>query len=338
MRNIRIDFLRALGLAMIVLAHISPPALIMQLRNFDVPLMVLVSGMSFGLSYQQEPYASYLWKRIKRLVFPVWIFLTLYFCFITLLDLPLETLTPNRILGSYFLVNGIGYVWIIKVFLLVALVSPLIYRFHTSTQGNHLYFGSIALMFISYEIIRFLTQDFFTNRPGELIQSISHYMVPYALVFAIGLRLPSLKPEETVWGMNLCLAIFILLAFLLAMESGNPVPTQTHKYPPTLYYFSYALTLSLAAWLVSGRFCNLLEKFRAAKAVMLFAAQNSIWIYLWHIPLVKLVQQPFMIKYLIVFASACLITFLQVWAVHNLVPKVLKHPASHKKIKMVLTG
>jgi fucose 4-O-acetylase-like acetyltransferase len=338
MRNIRIDLLRALGLAMIVLAHVGPPTLVMQLRNFDVPLMVLVSGMSFGLSYQQDTYPSYMWRRIKRLVFPVWIFLTIYFTSIALLDLKFETLNAKRILGSYFLIDGIGYVWIIKVFLLVALVSPFIYRLHQKIPGNHRYFGSIALVFIAYEMARFLTQEFFATWPGELVQSISHYMIPYALVFAIGVRLPSLKPEETVWGMNLCLAAFILLAFLLAIETGNLVPTQAHKYPPTLYYFSYALAISLAAWLVSGRCSNLLKKFGAAKAIVLFAAQNSIWIYLWHIPLVKLIEGSYAIKFMLVLAIACLITFIQVWTVHNLIPKVLKHSASQEKIKMVLTG
>jgi fucose 4-O-acetylase-like acetyltransferase len=122
------------------------------------------------------------------------------------------------------------------------------------------------------------------------------------------------------------------------METGNLVPTQAHKYPPTLYYFSYALTISLAAWLVSGRCSNLLEKFGTAKAIVLFAAQNSIWIYLWHIPLVKLIQGSYTIKFMLVLAIACLITFIQVWTVHNLIPKVLKHSASQEKIKMVLTG
>lgn len=324
MRDIRIDFLRALGLAMILLAHVGPPAIVMQLRNFDVPLMVLISGMSFGLSYQQEAYSSYMWKRVKRLVFPVWIFLTIYFALIALLGLPFENLSIKRVLGSYLLIEGIGYVWIIKVFLLVALVSPLIYRLHKNTPGNHIYFGGIALIFIGYEIFRILTRDFFASGPGELIEPISHYMIPYALVFAIGLRLPSLKIEEAVWGMNLCLAVFIVLAFLLAMETGNLVPTQAHKYPPTLYYFSYALTIAFAAWLSSGRLCRLIERSDAAKSVMLFAAHNSIWIYLWHIPFIKAIHGPYPIKYLLVLAIAFFITFIQVWAARNLMPNLFK--------------
>ena len=78
MRDRRVDILRFIGLAMIILAHVSPPPFLFQLRNFDVPLMVLLSAISYGLSYKPtETYPMYFWKRIKRLVFPVWLFLTL---------------------------------------------------------------------------------------------------------------------------------------------------------------------------------------------------------------------------------------------------------------------
>ena len=57
MRDNRIDILRTTGLAMIILAHVYPPPLLFHLRNFDVPLMVLLSGMSFVLSYNAaEPF------------------------------------------------------------------------------------------------------------------------------------------------------------------------------------------------------------------------------------------------------------------------------------------
>lgn len=338
MRNTRIDFLRALGLAMIILAHAGPPALVMQLRNFDVTLMVLISGISFGRSYHQEPFADYLWKRVKRLVFPVWIFLSIYFSAVALFDLPFETLTTSRVLGSYFLMDGIGFVWIIKVFLLVALAAPLIYRFHQRTVDNLIYFTVIAVAFVGYEAARILTSSYFESWPGKLVEPIGHYMIPYTLVFAIGLRLPSLKLEETLLGMNLCLSLFIVMAFFLAIQHGDLVPTQLHKYPPTLYYFSYGLSVALAAWLASGRICQLLERFTFVKSVTLFAAQNSIWIYLWHIPLIKIFQGPYFIKYVVMLFTACLITFIQVRAVDHLVPKVVKRTASQQKIKMLFTG
>ena len=131
-RDEKIDLLRFIGLAMIILAHVGSPTIILQLRNFDVPLMVLVSGASFALAYRNEPYASYVWKRIKRLLFPTWIFLTAYFSIMFATGFPMALPDLNKIAESYLLLSGIGYVWIIRVFLLVALVSPLILKFNNS--------------------------------------------------------------------------------------------------------------------------------------------------------------------------------------------------------------
>ena len=47
MREDRIDFLRFIGLSMVIFAHVGPPKLLFQLRNFDVPLLVIISGMAF---------------------------------------------------------------------------------------------------------------------------------------------------------------------------------------------------------------------------------------------------------------------------------------------------
>jgi fucose 4-O-acetylase-like acetyltransferase len=49
-----VDFLRFLGLSLIILAHVTPQGLVFQIRNFDVPLMVFISGVSFALAEKKE--------------------------------------------------------------------------------------------------------------------------------------------------------------------------------------------------------------------------------------------------------------------------------------------
>lgn len=51
MRDEKVDSPRFVGLAMVVLAHVGPPEWLFQLRNFDVLLMVLLSGISFILKF-----------------------------------------------------------------------------------------------------------------------------------------------------------------------------------------------------------------------------------------------------------------------------------------------
>ena len=338
MRDIRVDLLRTLGLAMIILAHVGPPALIMQLRNFDVPLMILVSGMSFCLSYKQEAYGHYLWKRIKRLVFPVWIFLTIYFGVVDFFHLSMIKLSFNTVLRSYLLIDGIGYVWIIKVFLLVAAVSPFIYQVHRKIPINTIYLALVLIVLSCYEIFRIMSQDFFATDAGQSIASVTHYLIPYSLIFAIGLRLPFMTFKEILWCMAIALGFFISLAIYFWHLEGSFVPTQFYKYPPTLYYFSYAVAISCAAWALSGQVVALLNKAPILKNLILFIAQNSIWIYLWHIPFIKVIHTHFPLKFSIVLAIACAITFVQVWIVNNIITKQVSHPPMQRNIKMILTG
>lgn len=48
LRDPAVDLLRFIGISMIFLAHIGPPAALFQLRSFDVPLMIFVSGLSYS--------------------------------------------------------------------------------------------------------------------------------------------------------------------------------------------------------------------------------------------------------------------------------------------------
>ncbi len=74
-RNVTIDILRLCGLLLIMLAHVNPPNIIFQIRTFDVPMMVFVSGVSYYLSKKANvDFFSYAYSRFKRLVLPVWIF------------------------------------------------------------------------------------------------------------------------------------------------------------------------------------------------------------------------------------------------------------------------
>lgn len=48
-----IDFLKALGLTGIIIAHVAPPNWLMWLRSFDVPLMVIISSILAQRSYKK---------------------------------------------------------------------------------------------------------------------------------------------------------------------------------------------------------------------------------------------------------------------------------------------
>ena len=49
-RSFRLDLMRLLGLLLIIFAHIGPPNALFQIRTFDVPMMIFVSGVAYYIS------------------------------------------------------------------------------------------------------------------------------------------------------------------------------------------------------------------------------------------------------------------------------------------------
>lgn len=129
-RDTKIDLLRFIGLALIILCHAAPPRVIGSLRQFDVPLMVLISGVSFSMSYKATPYGKYVFKRFKRLILPVWIFLAIYIPGEDIMRLVSgkELISLEMVLSSFALIEGISYVWIFRVYFFMALISPLLIK------------------------------------------------------------------------------------------------------------------------------------------------------------------------------------------------------------------
>ena len=155
-----IDFLKTLGLLLLILAHVDAPAFLLQLRCFDVPLMVILSGMLAKNSYKrylakknpEHPLfdKGYLWKRIIRLLIPTYIFLTMFFIIMAALG---KTYTARDIIYSYLLQSGnrgIGYVWIVLVYLLCAFEVPFLYKL--SISSFKVVFG-VILVYSTYEIM-----------------------------------------------------------------------------------------------------------------------------------------------------------------------------------------
>lgn len=338
MRNERIDLLRFIGLAMIIFAHVDPPSILFQLRNFDVPLMVLVSGMSFGFGYKNEPYIQYLWKRIKRLVFPVWIFLTLYFWAILLFRPAGQSLNFKTLFDSYFFIDGIGYVWIIRVFLLVALVSPLLYFISNKLKSDLKYLLILATAFLCYEGVRFLAISYINVSIPQFFLITIFYIIPYSFVFALGIRLPRLSHRNNLLIIACFISAFFTIGIELWMRAGDFVQTQNYKYPPSLYYLAYAVSVSIFVWICSEKIWKVLEKSARLKEFVLFVARNSLWIYLWHIPLVKLLETNFLIEYLAVFTIPTAIVFIQVWLVQNVLIQKISNKTVQKNLKILFTG
>jgi fucose 4-O-acetylase-like acetyltransferase len=200
-RDIRFDILRAIGLLCVILAHVSPPAILDQMRNFDVPLMVIVSSAVYGLSKsaKNRNYMSYLKDRFIRLVVPTWIFLLFFFLLAYLFSKLINKTFPfsvEIIITSFSLDSGIGYVWIIKVFLLTALVMPLLMNLYKATNSTTAYLIIICMFYVFYELFYYIYSHFGIS--SSILNNYFLYLLPYGCVAGFGLVLPQIKNKIAI--------------------------------------------------------------------------------------------------------------------------------------------
>jgi hypothetical protein len=342
LRDKQIDLLRFIGLSFLILGHVEPPGWLFQLRNFNVPLVVMASAMALTQAHLKENYLSYVWKRIKRLAFPVWLFLTLYFLFISITGLVANQLTGQNIWDNYTLSNAGGFMWIIRIFLLVALTAPFTYQISQKIQSNKLYLILLLLVYVCYEGLLYLVNSYPDNAWKTFIEEFVCYGVAYGVIYALGLRLAKLTVKELwlVGGLSFC--VFAALCGILYYYEGHLVSTQGYKYPPSAYYVSYAIATSIVIYKCAKFICGALSRLPWVEGVVMFIAQNSLWIYLWHTLFLlityRMNHQGFLAKYFVVYAISALAVFLQVTIIRKWILPRISNEAARKNVKAILTG
>ena len=233
---------------------------------------------------------------------------------------------------------GIGYVWIIRVFFLVALVAPLISAVDKMIKNNMLYLTLLLLLFGLYEVCRYCLTPYMQSDFFKFFSQQLFYLFPYSILFALGVRISKLS--ATTKNL-LCMAFFVVfvgIALFFYFQMGHFVSTQRYKYPPSVYYISYALLVSIFLDLVSQKLWAMIRGNKQIKYVILFISQNTIWIYLLHIPFVKFLQMNFVFKYCIVFLSSAVLVWVQVKVVNSLLLPQISSKKTKNNIRALLTG
>lgn len=302
---------------MIVLAHVKTPLTITQLRIFDVPLMVFVSGLSYSGRTIKSSWSSFFWPRTKRIVVPVYIFLTFYFILFFILKLPLTWMT---VINSYLLATegGIGFVWIMRVFLLIMLVTPFLTRINDYLKGWRYYFLLAVVFILDWIVVPVLSSE-----SGSIALSfatdILPYLLGYSILFMMGLRLRYCSHTEEMWVL-ITTAVFMLLSLITYYFTyGFPIDISVFKYPPTSYFLVYGIFVSVVLWGLRY-YLSALSK----NAFVLFVGKNTIWIYLWHILLVTLSFKLFdlwFMRYAFVYFGSIALYYVQYMIVQKLIGK-----------------
>ena len=94
--------------------------------------------------------------------------------------------------------------------------------------------------------------------------------------------------------------------------TGNFAPTQEFKYPPMLYYLSYAFTFIAFLWYYRQGILNIL-RYIGVLRFCIYIGRHTLWIYLWHIIYIALMTGRFnaQIRFIMVYSLALLTAYLQ---------------------------
>lgn len=177
----------------------------------------------------------------------------------------------KTLIGSY---GFIGYVWIMRVFFLVAIISPWILKISKSIKSNTAYFVGLLGVYNIYILVVFIS---FKMSPiiKVLIENSIIHTLGWGIIAAIGIRIKQLNRKE----LRIYTLIFLGI-YIVSMISSGFSSTQGYKYPPTMYYMSYGIFMSLSLLQIL-RLKPVYKLFN--NVVVKYIAANSLTLYFWHI-------------------------------------------------------
>lgn len=314
-RNGSIDLLRFIGLSLIILAHVAPPFVLFNLRCFDVPMMLFVSGLAYS-NHKADFSPSFFVRRVLRLLVPVYIFLTAYFLLVIILRQAVGVdfgIRWKHIAESYLLLDGIGFVWIIRIFLLIGLLTPVLMTIERAVHSDALLLLMlvvVAAMMTAAIRHGFGLDNFFTR-------NYLYYAIGYSVPFIAGLRVGKMNSKRLAIFSSLVFLVLASSCFLYIIGGGNALNINALKYPPQAYFLFYGLFMSL----VCHALCCHTRLVRHIPAMCRFIGMNTIWIYLYHIPLIQIsgmLSLPWWLRYIVVYAISVAVTYVQIRIVARL--------------------
>lgn len=314
-RDYKIDWIRAICSLTIIFAHVNAPSFLNNIRTFDVVALVFISGMSLGLS-KEKKYRDYILGRVKKLLVPTYLIITLIFllsylgCSFLHID-PLYSL--DQIVRSYFLLSdgSMGYVWIVRVYMMVALLMPLHRQLSDKLENNRLFFVAMLGFLIFGAGLYYLWTIIPDSLASTIYKDYLYCTFVYGCISFLGYWLT--KHQNNLSFITLITALCFVICQAFELFIGNGFAPNSTKYPPQLYYCSYGLFVAIILYHVVPNRSN---------KIVGWLSSHSFSIYLWHIFMLRLYgvitkisifkrfEKMWPIEFLIVAAGAILLTYI----------------------------
>ena len=324
-RDISIDLLRTIGILFIFLAHVDAPFVIKQVIKFNVILLVVISGYVYR---EVKDYKKYIYKRIERLALPTWLFLTFFFLGLFLVEKILKIkvggLNIDTIISSYTFWWGIGFVWIIRIYLGVAILGPIFLK-------RKLSFSYLILFYFILEFFIAIILKKYNNENFDRIIEI----LPYTLIFCYGnLLKKGLIPIKKV---TFVLGIFILV---FIMQKYN-IDMGEFKSPPRLIYIWWGLFVFNILFLLKDKLIELINKKIILKKIIQYIGESTMWFYLIHIGtyyILFFIKKSILIDWRIEYLVLILLSFIILVIKDMLIKKIEKLLKNRNIVLEMLKG
>lgn len=324
-RYFDIDFLRFLGLIGILISHSNCPEFLMQARSFDVPLMVFISAICSINSRSINDYGTYIKDRFIRLVIPAWLFLLLASTCV-FPNVELSSVCFGKFIDNLFLLPR-NHFWIIRVFFIMALITPfllkLVSRYNLLVN---------VLILCALELINEYFSFNCHNYWGDGYAKASFVMILGYTIIAYTAILSTKFSNKQLLGIS---ALFLLIVafFMIKFE----LLISVFKYPPHFLYLMYGLGCSLLLYSIRNYY-NVVARIPVVKDVIQFIGSHSIWIYIWHIPVVSVLKDSFCweVRFLLILVVPLIVCFMQSCIVSFLTNKLPENISVY--VKKVFIG
>lgn len=292
-----IDYLKAIGLLCVVLAHVKPPEIIYQIRIFDVPLLIVLSGYLSRISDKTfgtiSEVVGYYFKRFKRLIVPAWLFLILYFAYQFSRG---EIYGKGYYLKSFFLTSyGYGYVWIVLVFSIIAACVPLFQKI----KDKKVTWIVLLLLYSIYEVL--CAKNIGVS--NMIYSTIVNNAIPYSCIAFLGFKYIDLTKKSKIVIILSSLAIFIASELFYYLHNGQLATISDFKYPARIFYLSYGIVISFSLLYLFEYVLNKHE--HGLDCIFSWISRHSYQLYWFHISVIVILDdfsilQHWLIRYIVI--------------------------------------
>ena len=242
----------------------------------------------------------------------------------------LSTFNVGGMLKTFSLQTG-WYVWVMRVFLITALVAPFI-KMMSEKSMKWTTIAVLMAILICYEFLHIDNND-----------SIGYYLsmtIPYIVIFTMGMIVNRFGRKEQFAMAILLMLIFAIEGIFVVRENGEFLCTNNYKNPPLLYFTSFGLGCSMLFWMLKDSIYKLAKKVKVDR-IMAFIGSHTMWYYLLHIPVIMLaIHFPIgkIMQFVFTLVVTTAITYLFVQIIEKKIIPRIKSDVAKKNIKLIFLG